>query len=108
MQSSHDKAMLTAASFHDQRREMRSPVAVFLRSVTVNKRSVEMTDISEHGCLLEQSVHLPQGSAVILTIATFLPIRATVAWSAECAVGLQFDSPLDPSIVDYIAGGMKQ
>lgn len=108
MESSLGRPVLTNASFADGKRKLRQAAIVFVRGVAVDRPSVTMTEISEHGCLLEQSNRLAVGSYIVLSIAAFTPMGATVALVEGGAVGLQFVDTLHPSIVDHIANQLAQ
>ena len=66
-------------------------------------REVTILDLSEHGCRFhDRFCNLRPGMPVSLRIGPVGPVRASVRWRRSEYVGIQFDSPLYPSVLEHI------
>ena len=92
------------------RSALRHPVALdaSLRSSSIGKLQVRLTDISERGCQCERSTRLIEGSFIMLSMTGYAPFGARVVWVGERSIGLQFAAPLHPSILAHIVGISRQ
>ena len=98
---------LTEQSFNERRRSVRVAVPANLRGVELGRHRVEITDISEGGCLLVSPHQLPVGLRVVLKMGTFDSMPGVVSWTNFDATGVQFTTPLHPGVVDFIAGSFS-
>lgn len=66
--------------------------------------NVTMEDLSEQGCQfwLPRKNGLPKGSVIALYIEKVGPFAATVRWSREGWVGVEFDLPVYPPVLKHI------
>ncbi|WP_162935676.1 PilZ domain-containing protein [Tsuneonella amylolytica] len=67
-------------------------------------REVIIHDLSEQGCRIEDrsQMKLREGGHVTVRIGEVGPIPATVRWMHAEEIGLRFDNPLYPSVLDHI------
>lgn len=66
-------------------------------------RDVTILDLSEHGCRFhDRFCNLRPGMPISLRIGPVGPVRASVKWRRSEYVGIQFDSPLYPSVLEHI------
>jgi hypothetical protein len=66
-------------------------------------RDVTILDLSESGCrFYDRSGYLEADSPVTIKIGTVGPVSARVKWRHKEYVGLEFDSPLYPSVLEHI------
>ena len=70
------------------------------------RHSVQILDLSAGGAKLDCPVALPSGTAVILDCGT-LGRAAVVRWQTAGALGICFDSELDPRDVSALAERSK-
>ena len=94
-------------SFADRRAYPRVDVALpaFLQAEG-ERHSVRILDLSAGGATLDCPVALPTGTAVILDCGT-LGRAAVVRWQTAGALGICFDSELDPRDVAALAERSK-
>jgi len=89
----------------DSRRLLRLPV--LLRSRIGNSqfgaRPVDLTDISILGCRVTAPFQWSPGTRLLLTIPSLAAMAATVQWSSVSALGLAFEKPLHPFVLDHLA-----
>ena len=92
----------TADAYADRRAYARTELALpaFLQAKG-ERHAVHLVDVSVGGAKLNCPVDLPVGSAVVLDCGT-LGRSAVVRWHNAGAVGICFDSPLDPRDVSAL------
>ncbi|MXP29031.1 hypothetical protein GRI58_09365 [Porphyrobacter algicida] len=65
--------------------------------------SVQFEDISEFGCRFHDLIgRLAPGDRLTLRIGEFGPIGAHVKWNDRRIIGIEFDQPLHPAVLDHI------
>ena len=74
----------------DIRKMGRTPFRVFVR------------DLSQTGCRAETLTKTIPGDRIWLSLPGFQPIEATIRWSNSRGCGIQWNSPLHPSVFDHI------
>jgi len=67
------------------------------------KLDVDVLDLSETGFRVESVYTIAVGARVYLTIPTFSPMEARVAWRQKYGYGCQFARPLHAAVFDTIA-----
>jgi hypothetical protein len=66
-------------------------------------RDVTVLDLSEQGCRFHDRFgNLPKGTPLTIKLGPVGPVEATVMWSRGEYVGVQFRSPLYPSVLEHI------
>jgi hypothetical protein len=97
----------TPQDFADRRAYPRVEVALpaFLQAGG-ERHSVRILDLSAGGAKLDCPVAVPSGTAVILDCGT-LGCAAVVRWQTAGALGICFDSELDPRDVSALAERSK-
>jgi hypothetical protein len=66
-------------------------------------RDVTIVDLSEQGCRFQdRSCNLRPEMAISVRIGSVGPIRSTVRWRRGEHVGIHFDNPLYPSVLEHI------
>lgn len=65
-------------------------------------REVTIFDLSTRGCRAEDYSHAKPGSLVTIKIGTVGPIGAVVRWRRDNFVGLKFENPLYPAVLENI------
>ncbi len=73
-----------------------------LRVLGSSRLDVDILDLSETGFRVESIYGLPENATVFLTIPTFTPMRASVAWRKATGYGCRFYQPLHPAVFDMI------
>lgn len=89
----------------NQRREARHFVRVAgrYRPRAGNARDIWIKDISETGCrFFDKFSVLSVDSGITFRVGTIGPIPARVRWREKSVVGIQFETPLHPSVLDHI------
>lgn len=86
------------------RSEERHDLTIRGRIVTKSgPRDVTVLDLSESGCRFADRYHgLLAGSEISIKIGPIGPIRATARWCRDGFVGIAFESPLYPSVLEHI------
>ena len=95
----------------NQRREPRHEVQVAgrYRSRVGTSRDIWIKDISETGCrFFDKFSVLPVDSSITFRVGTIGPISAKVRWREKSVIGIEFDSPLHPSVLDHIVRTMEE
>ncbi|MDD3797916.1 MAG: PilZ domain-containing protein [Novosphingobium sp.] len=90
----------------DQRRDPRLPVTMQGRYRPGNGRvhDVQISDLSLAGCRMYQNHSwLEVGSRISLRIETIGPILSIVRWKDRYEMGVEFETPLHPSVLDHLA-----
>jgi hypothetical protein len=64
--------------------------------------SVELVDLSTHGCRIELSSDLQPGAWVWLKLPGLEPRYSRVAWCRGCFAGIEFEVPLHEAVVDCL------
>ena len=71
----------------------------------MGSRDVTILDLSETGCHFhDRFSHLEADARVTVKIGPIGPVAATVKWRRQEHVGLQFDTPLYPAVLEHILG----
>ncbi len=65
-------------------------------------REVTIFDLSTRGCRIEDYSGAPPGSLVTIKIGAVGPIAAVVRWRRDHSVGLKFEDPLYPAVLENI------
>ena len=63
---------------------------------------VRLRDISQHGCSLELVNRIPVGGRLWLRIPDLSPIAGVVRWEKDFSAGVDFETPLHPSVLDRL------
>lgn len=88
----------------ENRREERKDLVLRAQFRSINRRvSVEISDISEHGCRIDHAFrNLELGDYVILRTPGFESFFGTIRWIQGRQAGIEFDYSLHPAIVDHL------
>ena len=97
----------------DLRREQRYSISVpgRYRKGTGVRFNVAIKDLSEYGCQFCDLVgRIDTGDDITIRIGDIGPIDARVKWVAKREIGVEFDQPLYPSVLEHIiaAGGKNK
>ncbi|RIV83033.1 PilZ domain-containing protein [Aurantiacibacter zhengii] len=65
-------------------------------------REVTIFDLSTRGCRIEDYSGAPPGSLVTIKIGAVGPIAAVVRWRRDHSMGLKFEDPLYPAVLENI------
>ena len=65
-------------------------------------REATIFDLSSHGCRVEDRSLARPGSRVTIKIGSIGPLGAVIRWRTDEMVGLKFESPLYPSVLEHI------
>ena len=66
--------------------------------------AVVMSDISENGCrIVISGIPLATNQNVVLRPDGLEHLTGTVRWTVDCFAGIEFDLPLEPSVVEYLS-----
>ena len=88
---------------HIDREELRHEVTIVGRLYGANgSREVTIYDLSTRGCRVKDEALANPGSLVTIKIGTIGPIAAVIRWRRDNFVGLKFESPLYPAVLDNI------
>jgi hypothetical protein len=87
-----------------QRREDRKALDLSAKLKTSTYRKVvNVSDISEYGCRINEPwIYLQKGDRVAIRPELFGSLFATVKWANSSQVGIEFDSPLHPAVVNHL------
>lgn len=87
-----------------RRKESRKSLAVEALCRTARDRQqVSVSDISCRGCRIRGDRYgFSEGQKLVLNLPDFEGMPATVRWSADQEVGIEFDTPLHASVVDHL------
>ncbi len=91
------------------RSEERHDLTIRGRIVTKSgPRDVTVLDLSESGCRFADRYHgLLAGNEISIKIGPIGPIRATARWCRDGFVGIAFETPLYPSVLEHIRNHFK-
>ena len=97
----------------DLRREQRYSISVpgRYRKGTGVRFNVAIKDLSEYGCQFSDLVgRIGIGDDITIRIGDIGPLDARVKWVAKREIGVEFDQPLYPSVLEHIiaAGGTNE
>jgi hypothetical protein len=95
----------------NQRREPRHEVQVAgrYRSRVGASRDIWIKDISETGCrFFDKFSVLPVDTNITFRVGTIGPIPARVRWREKSVIGIQFETPLHPSVLEHIVRTMDE
>ncbi|GMM93377.1 PilZ domain-containing protein [Qipengyuania sp. MTN3-11] len=71
-------------------------------------KDIWIKDISETGCrFFDKFSILEVGSSILFRVGNVGPISAQVRWREKNVVGIQFDQPLYPSVLEHIVATMN-
>ena len=95
------------AATSDRRRSARFIVEVpaFIETV-VGRRSCHISNISDMGAMLETDAPPPAGIAACLSLGEH-DIYCSVKWSKETTCGVEFDRPINESLLAGVASETK-
>lgn len=87
-----------------ERAATRHKITILGRIFTVGgSREVTILDLSETGCHFHDSeTKLRSGLRLTIKLGSVGPIESTVRWVRDESVGIQFNSPLYPSVLEHI------
>ncbi|WP_293881901.1 PilZ domain-containing protein [Sphingomonas sp.] len=96
--------MNVARDYHDLRHAIRSPVAIpaQLRVPGAARFDVALLDLSATGFRCETFYGLTVGERVFVTIPTFAPFEAVIAWRDVFTYGCAFHQSLHEAVVKVI------
>lgn len=93
------------ASWHERRRGERLPAditaSIRARGSAVRTKA-EVADLSANGCKL-LSREYEAGDDVLIALAHLTPIIGRVRWVEDGAAGVEFNTPLHPSVVRHLS-----
>lgn len=87
------------------RREQRYSISVRgrYRKGTGVRFDIAIKDLSEYGCQFADLVgRVSQGDQITVRVGEVGPIAAQVKWIERRQVGVEFDQPLHPSVLEHI------
>lgn len=104
-----DDVWLEAASWSDNRRELRVPTALAgsVRLFLGASEPVQVVDVSNRGCRL-RGIVLQAAQRVWLRIGTLETLVGTVAWCDDDEVGIRFEQRLSPDVIALLSGTTPQ
>jgi len=96
--------MNVARDYHDLRNAPRSEVAIpaQLRVPGAARFDVALLDLSTTGFRCETFYGMTVGERVFVTIPTFSPFEATIAWRNVFTYGCSFHQPLHEAVMAMI------
>lgn len=89
----------------DKRDDFRHDVKIQSRYRTGKgfARDVVVTDLSRHGCrMFDKFSSLSEGGYISIRIGSVGPIQARIRWREHSVVGLEFDDPIHPSVLEHM------
>ncbi len=95
----------------NQRREPRHVVQVAgrYRSRVGTARDIWIKDISETGCrFFDKFSVLPVDSNITFRVGSIGPISAKVRWREKSVIGIEFENPLYPSVLEHTIRTMDE
>ena len=69
--------------------------------------NVRLRDISQHGCSLELVNRIPVGGRLWLRIPDLSPIAGVIRWEKHFLAGVDFETPLHPSVLDWLVRSQR-
>ncbi|GEM_PF-2287117 len=93
------------------KRDLRSPVELTGRFRTGSGRMhvVRVSDLSVSGCRLHQNFSLLEvGKTIMMRLADIGPIESVVRWKNGMDVGVSFQQPLHPAVLDHLLARYRQ
>lgn len=88
-----------------ERRDPRHPVDIEgrYRHGTGSARHVIVRDLSVNGCsMFDRFSNLEAGAELSVRIGSIGPIDAVVKWRSASVVGIEFVTPLHPSVLEHM------
>ena len=87
-----------------RRREVRKALTMNVLCRTVRDRvEVALSDISCNGCRIAPgSISLTEGQTITLRPKGLESLTGTVRWCSDKGIGIEFDYPLHPAVVDHL------
>lgn len=90
------------------RKRLEVQVAGRYRARHGSSKDIWIQNITQSGCsFLDKFSMLPVGGSIMFRIGSIGPFNATVRWCDESTVGVEFDHPLHPSVLDHIMKTMN-
>lgn len=74
-------------------------IKIQLSNDRIHQIDAMLRNVTEKGVGIELQTDLEPGEKIFITIKNLEPFSCTVAWSKQNRAGLEFDKPLDPSLV---------
>lgn len=66
-------------------------------------RDVVVTDLSRTGCrMYDRFSNLSENGYISIRIGSIGPIQARIRWREHSTVGLEFDDPIHPSVLEHM------
>jgi len=94
------------ATFSDQRRARRYP-ALRYASIRSSRQDAQIpgsiVDLSTSGCRIATKGSFLNGTRVCLRMLDMQAWWGTVVWEADGEIGVAFEHPLHPAVVEHIA-----
>ena len=81
---------------------------IHLRKSGYHRAEVSLLDISPTGCRLDLPERVAVGETVWVTFPGLQPIESKVAWSRDWEAGLEFASPIYPSVFDALTERLRK
>jgi hypothetical protein len=78
-------------------------IRAHLREFGGDRLDVDVEDLSTTGFRIDSVYGIAVGARVYLTIPSFAPLEAFVAWRQKSGYGCQFVRPLHPAVFELIA-----
>jgi hypothetical protein len=78
------------------------PVSV--RAREGGRESGTIENLSVGGCAVSAPGFYPVGARIFVTISNFQSFAGQIIWQRDGRIGVEFDHPLHPAIVDHISG----
>lgn len=88
------------------RSQLRIPVSIEggIANSAMGRRPATLVDLSSQGCRIDWPFGAAVDTLVVLTIPGLAPIGARIRWTNATHIGLAFNTPLHPSVLDQIVG----
>lgn len=102
--------MAETAQFHPERRRV-ARIALHLDATLrdgTRKAPARVIDMSPHGCRIECSTIVTDGSWLFLAIEGLQSQRCRVAWHCEEFIGLEFETPLSEPVFERLLAAGTQ
>ncbi|WP_293990683.1 PilZ domain-containing protein [Sphingomonas sp.] len=77
--------------------------SVTVRAQTGGRETGVIQNLSVGGCAISAPGYYPVGARIFVNISKFQSFAGQVVWNDGARMGVQFDTPLHPAVVDHIA-----
>ena len=77
--------------------------AVSVTAKEVGRETGTIENLSVGGCAVNAPGYFPVGARIFVSITKFQSFAGQVVWQKDGRIGIQFDTPLHPAVVDHIA-----